>query len=156
MTVIFPTRNIYRNLSTEKRTPLGTFASYIYAACSARRSPCPEYVLIFHRDIFIVESLHEVRPSKHHRASARLKGHDYSFPGAYFITLVAFQREMLFGEIVNGEMILNPRGEIIQEEWFASTAIRKEIRLFPEEFVVMPNHIHGIVWIGAVPDHGIF
>jgi REP element-mobilizing transposase RayT len=54
---------------------------------------------------------------------------------------------MLFGEIVDGKMSLNRRGEIVQEEWFASTDIRKEIRLYPEEFVVMPNHIHGIVWI---------
>jgi len=86
-------------------------------------------------------------PQKHHRTSIRLKGYDYSLAGAYFITIVAFQREMLFGEIVNGEMRLNRRGEIVKEEWFASANIRKELRLFPEEFVVMPNHIHGIVWI---------
>ncbi len=85
--------------------------------------------------------------SKHHRTSIRLKGFDYSLAGAYFVTIVAFQRQMLFGEIVGGEMRLSRRGEIIQEEWFASANIRKELRLFPEEFVVMPNHIHGIVWI---------
>ncbi len=60
---------------------------------------------------------------------------------------------MLFGEIIDGEtpqggrVKLNRRGEIVREEWFASENIRKEIRLFPDEFVVMPNHIHGIVWI---------
>lgn len=86
-------------------------------------------------------------PKKHHRISTRMKGYDYSFAGAYFITMVAYQREMLFGEITNGEIKLNRRGEIVQEEWFASTAIRKEICLFSDEFVVMPNHIHGIVWI---------
>jgi REP element-mobilizing transposase RayT len=67
--------------------------------------------------------------------------------GAYFITLVTFQRDSLFGEIRNGKMKLNRHGMIVQEEWFASADIRKEIRLYPEEFVVMPNHIHGIVWI---------
>ena len=86
-------------------------------------------------------------PQLHHRASTRLKGYDYSLAGPYFITLVTFQREMLFGEIINGKMKLNRRGEIVQEQWFTSAKIRKEIRLFPEEFIVMPNHIHGIVWI---------
>jgi putative transposase len=86
-------------------------------------------------------------PHKHHRKSARMKGYDYSLAGAYFITLVTYQREMLFGEIENGEMKLNHRGEVVQEEWFRSANIRREIRLYPEEFVVMPNHIHGIVWI---------
>jgi putative transposase len=44
-------------------------------------------------------------------------------------------------------MKLSRRGEIVKEEWFASINIRKEIRLHPEEFVIMPNHIHGIAWI---------
>ena len=86
-------------------------------------------------------------PKIHHRASTRLAGFDYSLAGAYFITIVTYQREMLFGEIEDDQMTLNRRGEIVQEEWFRSAEIRKEIRLFPEEFVVMPNHIHGIVWI---------
>jgi len=86
-------------------------------------------------------------PQKHHRASSRLRDFDYSFAGAYFITVVAYRREMLFGEIVNGELKINRRGEIVREEWFASANIRKEIRLFEDEFVLMPNHIHGIVWI---------
>jgi putative transposase len=76
-----------------------------------------------------------------------MQGHDYSLAGAYFITLVTFQRDMLFGEIQNAEMKLNRRGEIVKQDWFASAEIRNEIRLYPEEFVVMPNHIHGIVWI---------
>jgi putative transposase len=86
-------------------------------------------------------------PKKHHRESTRMKGYDYSLAGAYFITLVTYQREMLFGGIENEEMKLNRRGEIVQEEWFRSADIRREIRLYPEEFVVMPNHVHGIVWI---------
>ena len=81
------------------------------------------------------------------RISTRLNGYDYSLAGAYFITAVTFQREKLFGEIANGEMKLNHRGEIVKEEWFTSANIRKELLLFPDEFVVMPNHIHGIVWI---------
>ncbi len=86
-------------------------------------------------------------PQKHNRTSTRLRGYDYSLAGAYFITLVTYQREMLFGEIVGGNMKPHRQGEIVQEEWFRSAEIRKEIRLFPDEFVVMPNHVHGIVWI---------
>ena len=86
-------------------------------------------------------------PQKHHRRSIRLQGYDYAQAGAYFVTLVTYQRDALFGEIIDGEMKLNRKGKIVQEEWFASVNIRKEIRLPPEEFVIMPNHIHGIVWI---------
>jgi putative transposase len=86
-------------------------------------------------------------PQKHHHRSIRLQGYDYAQAGAYFVTLVTYQRDALFGEIIDGEMKLNRKGEIVQEEWFASVNIRKEIRLHPEEFVIMPNHIHGIVWI---------
>jgi REP element-mobilizing transposase RayT len=59
---------------------------------------------------------------------------------------------MLFGRVVDGEMRLNEFGEIVREEWFRSTDIRAEIELFPTEFVVMPNHIHGIVWIVETDD----
>ena len=68
--------------------------------------------------------------TRHHRASIRLKGQDYSLAGAYFITLVAYRREMLFGKIKDGKIRLNRRGEIVQEEWFRSVMIRKEFRLY--------------------------
>ncbi|CAG0964143.1 hypothetical protein ANAEL_00803 [Anaerolineales bacterium] len=102
-------------------------------------------------------------PQKYHRPfdtatgrhSIRLQGYDYTQPGAYFVTLVTFQRNILFGEIIDGEVILSRKGEIVREEWFASVDIRKEIRLHPEEFVVMPNHVHGIVWIEYDDAHGV-
>lgn len=86
-------------------------------------------------------------PQKHHRRSMRLKHYDYSQSGAYFITLVTNQRDELFGEIFNGEMQLSALGKIVHEEWMRSIQIRKEIRLNEDEFIVMPNHVHGIVWI---------
>jgi putative transposase len=49
--------------------------------------------------------------------------------------------------VTNDGMQLSPLGKIVQTEWFRSAEIRKEIRLFEDEFVVMPNHLHGIVWI---------
>jgi len=85
--------------------------------------------------------------NKYNRRSIRLKNYDYSQPGAYFITIVTHNRQCLFGEIVNGEIRLNEYGEIVRDEWFCSVHIRNEIELFENEFIVMPNHIHGVVWI---------
>ena len=82
-------------------------------------------------------------PQKHHRRSVRLKGYDYSQAGAYFVTIVAWQREMLFGGIVKGESILNEFGEIVREEWERTAVVRPNVEL--GEYVVMPNHFHGIL-----------
>jgi REP element-mobilizing transposase RayT len=84
-------------------------------------------------------------PARHHRRSIRLRGYDYTQAGAYFVTLCAQGRECLFGTITAGETILNELGQIVQEEWKRSSEIRREIEL--DEFVVMPNHMHGIIWI---------
>lgn len=95
-------------------------------------------------------------PQEHHRRSIRLQGYDYSQPGAYFITLVAHRRECLFGEIVGGDMQLSPLGRIVYDEWIRSIGIRKEIHLYEDEFIVMPNHLHAIVWIvGVVGADGV-
>jgi len=88
-------------------------------------------------------------PEKHHRRSIRLQGWDYTQPGAYFVTIVAYGRE-LFGQVVDGEICLSEFGEIVRDEWLASADIRCEIQL--DAFVVMPNHLHGIVWIVADDD----
>ena len=84
-------------------------------------------------------------PDFHHRRSIRLKDYDYSQPGAYFITICTHQRQNLLGEIVDGVMILSEYGQIAQEEWQKTALIRGEIEL--DEFVIMPNHIHGIIMI---------
>jgi REP element-mobilizing transposase RayT len=79
------------------------------------------------------------------RKPLRLPEYDYSEPGGYFITIVTYDRERLFGEIVNGEMRLNDYGKIIEEEWARSAIIR-----MPWEFdthVVMPDHFHGVLTI---------
>ncbi|MDF5723751.1 MAG: hypothetical protein PUP91_25460 [Rhizonema sp. PD37] len=82
-------------------------------------------------------------PNIHHRRSIRLKGYDYSQPGAYFITICTHQRECLFGEILNGQMQLNNFGRIIQLHWGNLQKHHLHIKL--DEFVVMPNHLHGII-----------
>jgi putative transposase len=83
------------------------------------------------------------------RNSLRLSGYDYSEEGAYFITIVTHGREALFGRVVNGEMVLNPFGRIVKFEWMKSSKIRREMEIYPDEFVVMPNHIHGIIVINS-------
>jgi putative transposase len=88
-------------------------------------------------------------PQIHHRRSIRLIGYDYSQPGAYFVTLVTYQRERLFGNIINDEMVLNSSGKIVWEIWSALPKRYPEIGL--DEAVVMPDHFHGILWINA-PD----
>jgi hypothetical protein len=82
---------------------------------------------------------------KHHRRSIRLPGYDYSQPGAYFVTICAYQRQCLFGEIIDGQMRLNQYGAIVADEWQKSSIMRREIEL--DAWVVMPNHFHGIVII---------
>jgi REP element-mobilizing transposase RayT len=81
----------------------------------------------------------------HHRHSIRLKDYDYSQAGAYFVTLCAWQRECLFGDIVDGEMRLNALGQVVLNEWNRTPEIRKEIEF--DVAVVMPNHFHGIICI---------
>ena len=82
---------------------------------------------------------------KHHRQSIRLPAYDYTQAGAYFVTLCTHRRELLFGQVIDQALVLNACGRIAQEEWLASEAIRHEIEL--DSFVIMPNHLHGIVWI---------
>jgi len=82
-------------------------------------------------------------PQKHHRRSIRLPEYDYTQPGAYFVTIVAWQRESLFGKVVNEMMKLNNVGEIVQWEWLELPKRLQFIEL--GAYVVMPNHFHGIL-----------
>jgi len=84
-------------------------------------------------------------PDIHHRRSIRLRDYDFSAAGAYFMTICAWNRDCLFGDIVNGEMVLNDLGRLVFAEWNRTPEIRKEIEL--DVAVVMPNHFHGIICI---------
>ena len=86
-------------------------------------------------------------PERHRRRSIRLKGYDYTQSGAYFVTICTYDRRCLFGRIVDGAMRLNPFGKIVRDEWFKTSQVRQNVVLYPYEFVVMPNHIHGIIRI---------
>jgi len=97
-------------------------------------------------------------PEIHHRRSIRLRGYDYSRNGAYFVTICSWNRECLFGSITGvksgkPEMVLNEYGEIVRDEWSRTALIRKEIDI--DEFIVMPNHFHGIVFIRGRGDRPV-
>jgi len=87
-------------------------------------------------------------PDKHHRRSIRLPGYDYSRRGAYFVTICAHDRQFLFGEVEDGAMRLNETGKIADECWRAIPVHFGNVEL--DAFVVMPNHIHGIIVIADV------
>ncbi len=82
-------------------------------------------------------------PDIHHTRAIRLKGYDYSQAGLYFITICTQNRLCLFGRIKNGEMVLNEYGKIIKTSW--ERLQQKYEHIDPSEFVVMPNHLHGII-----------
>jgi REP element-mobilizing transposase RayT len=79
----------------------------------------------------------------HQRRSIRLKGYDYTRPGAYFVTLCAWQRQCLFGEVVDGEMRLNRLGEVVLHAWQDLPHHYPHLEL--GGFCVMPNHVHAIM-----------
>ena len=84
-------------------------------------------------------------PDIHHRRSIRLKEYNYSGVGAYFVTLCAFQRECLFGDVVDSEMLVNPYGEIVRECWKRLPDYFPYVEI--DGFVVMPNHFHALLLI---------
>ena len=84
-------------------------------------------------------------PQKHHRRSIRLKNYDYSQEGAYYVTIVTWQREFLFGDVVNQEMMLSLYGEIVQKWWEEIPVHFSNVET--GAFVIMPNHVHGVIYI---------
>lgn len=82
-------------------------------------------------------------PKMHHRRSIRWRGHDYSSPGAYFVTGCELHKRHIFGEVIEGEMHLNPIGEIVAAcwEWLG----KNYSHVVLDEWIVMPNHMHGII-----------
>ncbi|HMG15060.1 MAG TPA: transposase [Saprospiraceae bacterium] len=82
-------------------------------------------------------------PNIHQRRSIRLKGYDYTQSGMYFITLCIQDKDCLFGEIRNSEMILNEAGNMINKWW--SKIPEKFINIELDVFQIMPNHFHAII-----------
>jgi REP element-mobilizing transposase RayT len=106
-----------------------------------KASRCP-YATRCEKCIFVMM---KYNPEIHHRRSIRLQNYDYAHRGIYYVTVCTYNRAHLFGRVENGIMMPNKYGEIAQNEWRRMTDLRQNIVL--PEFVVMPNHIHGIIQI---------
>jgi putative transposase len=90
-------------------------------------------------------------PDIHHRRSIRLQGYDYAQLGAYFLTICTHRKQCIFGEIANGEMYPNFLGQVVISQWKAIPHHFPYVLL--DEFVLMPNHFHGIIVInGTSPE----
>jgi REP element-mobilizing transposase RayT len=79
----------------------------------------------------------------HKRRSIRLKEYDYSLPGEYFVTINVYDKQCLFGNFEDVDMKLSPQGKIAQQCWLDIPKHFKNVEL--DEYVIMPNHIHGIL-----------
>ena len=82
---------------------------------------------------------------KRNRKSIRLSGYDYAMAGGYFVTICTYNRECLLGEILGSEMSLTRAGEIVLECW--NDLPNHYPYVEADEFVVMPNHVHGIIFL---------
>jgi putative transposase len=86
---------------------------------------------------------------KHHRRSIRLRGYDYAQCGVYFVTVCAQNRECLFGDMQHNVWSLNDAGKMLYRIWNDMPNICPGIVI--DEFIVMPNHVHGIICIVGAP-----
>ena len=87
----------------------------------------------------------QYNPFIHHRRSIRLKGYNYAQEGLYFITICCFENKHLFGKIMDGVMVLNEAGRVAERCWEEIPEHFKDVVL--HDFVIMPNHVHGILEI---------
>ena len=85
--------------------------------------------------------------NKYRIPSARLLNWDYGADGAYFITICTRNREHYFGEIENGQMQLNEMGLLAKKYWLEIPKHFPSVEL--GNFIIMPNHIHGILILHA-------
>ena len=84
-----------------------------------------------------------------HRRSIRLKGFDYRWPGAYFVTICTFHKRCVFGAILESGVRLSPEGKVAQQAWVDIPKHFPHAEAGP--FVIMPNHVHGIIILNALP-----
>ena len=96
--------------------------------------------------------MNEKYQNRYRIESARLKGYDYGNAGLHFITICTANREHYFGEIIEGKMQLSNIGILADVFWHEIKNHSKNIEL--HQFLVMPNHIHGILEIVENIDDG--
>lgn len=84
------------------------------------------------------------------RKSIRLKGYDYASCGAYFVTVCVNNRKSVFGDVLDGKIILNDAGKMAYRVWGEIPQFYNGIDI--DHFQIMPNHMHGIIiMVGAGP-----
>ncbi len=91
----------------------------------------------------------QFNPDIHRRRSIRLPDYDYTQVGAYYVTIVTSRRRLLFGDVVADEMRLNDAGRLIEDAW--QWLVHRYSYVSLDEYIVMPNHLHGIIVIGDQP-----
>jgi len=91
-------------------------------------------------------------PSIHHRRSIRLKDYEYALSGAYFVTLCVESRVCAFGTVKDESVILSELGEVVQRAWLWLEEHFDHVEL--DEFIVMPNHLHGILVLTEAEEGG--
>ena len=91
----------------------------------------------------------DYEPALPRRRSLRLQGYDYAKAGAYFVTVATENRLCLFGEVAGGKMRLNEAGRLVDDAW--QWLERRYPSVILDEYVVMPNHLHGVL---AITDEG--
>ena len=82
-----------------------------------------------------------------HRKSIRLKDYDYTYEGAYFVTVCVHGRRCVLGHVKNGEMVLNDAGKMVADYWMELPKRFSNVEM--DEYMVMPNHLHGIIVIAG-------
>jgi len=102
-------------------------------------TPCPYD--IWHNNCPISDMSHRGR------RSIRLKKYDYRSNALYYVTICTNRKDIIFGQIKNGKLILNDFGKIARREWIKTARIRTYVEL--DAFIIMPDHIHGIILING-------
>ena len=92
------------------------------------------------------------RFKKPRRRKLRLPKYDYTQAGAYYVTICSYKKRCIFGEVVDRQMILNRYGKIVQTAWMKIDHHFPNVKT--DQFVVMPNHIHGIFVLNPDPIAG--
>ena len=121
--------------------PPGTLSAALLAAYARMRA-------LAHGPSITVCGLVNFDSDWHHRRSIRLRGHDYSEPGAYFVTIRISGRECLLGQVVDGVMYPSAAGQMVQTVWDEIPGRYPGVDV--DVFVVMPDHVHGIIVLHAV------
>jgi len=86
-------------------------------------------------------------PDIHDRKSIRLQQYDYTNQGAYYVTICTWNRECILGNVIESSMQLNSFGNLVIQCWQDLPNHYQNIEL--DEFVIMPNHMHGVIWING-------